>query len=97
MGLVAWAPGVSPPLICITAAREATRKPCPALGLTSQAAELGPASAAQAKPQESAAEGQMGKIPFRLVPTRARAWRLGVRAGRAGDRPIKHARASAAG
>jgi hypothetical protein len=97
MGLVAWARGVLPPRICITVAREATRKPCPAPGLTSLPAELAPASAAQAKPQESAAQGQMGEIPFRLVPTRARAWRLGVRAGWPGDRPIKRTRAGAAG
>jgi hypothetical protein len=97
MGLVAWAPGVSPPRICITAVREAMQKPCSAPGLTSQPAELAPASAAQAKPQESTTQGQMGKIPFQLVPTRPRAWRLGFSASRAGDRPIKRARAGAAG
>jgi hypothetical protein len=64
--------------------------------LTSQAAELAPASAAQDKPQESAAQGQMGKIPFQLVLTHVRAWRFGVWADRAGDRPIKRVHAGAA-
>jgi hypothetical protein len=97
MGLVAWAPGVSSPSrICTTAAREATRKPRPAPGLTSRAAELAHASAAQAKPQESAARGRWVKSPSGWYQP-PRLWRLGVRASRAGDRPIKRARAGAAG
>jgi hypothetical protein len=90
-GLGNW--GFAPsPRICNTSAREATRKPCPAPGLTSRAAELAPASAAQAKPQEARCRGRWVKSPSDWYQP-ARAWRLGVRAGRAGDRPIKSARA----